>query len=225
LLELLRAQAVEYQAADPATPVVLAFEIIGTVAQPNPGDDGTYLLYTGDEWIGEYIDFATANDMLLIIDLQIGHNSIPNEIERIRHWLELPNVHVALDPEFSTGPDRIPGEFIGEVDGVEVQKAVEMLAEIAREKDIPNKILVVHQFEQEMIYNKDQIHPVEGVDFVLDMDGFGGAGAKIENYDIFVRQELIEYGGIKLFYKQDDPLLTPAEIVALEPSPLFVVYQ
>ena len=225
LLEVLRAQAAEYEAADPDTPVVLAFEIIGTVAQPNPGDDGTYLLYTGDEWIGEYVDFATANNMLLIIDLQIGHNTIPNEIDRIRHWLELPNVHVALDPEFSTGPDRIPGEFIGEVDGVEVQKAVEMLAEIVREKDIPNKILIVHQFENEMIYNKEQIQPVEGVDFVLDMDGFGGAGAKIENYDIFVRQELSEYGGIKLFYQQDDPLMTPAEIVALEPSPLFVVYQ
>jgi hypothetical protein len=225
LLVRLQEQAAAYTTADPDTPVVLAFEIIGTVAQPNPGDDGTYVLYTGDEWIGEYVDFATANNMLLIIDLQIGHNTIPNEIERIRHWLALPNVHVALDPEFSTGPDRIPGEFIGEVDGHEVQKAVNLLAEIVAEHDLPNKILIIHQFEPEMIYNKDQITAVEGVDVVIDMDGFGGPGAKIENYDIFVRQELIEYGGIKLFYQQDDPLLTPAEIVALEPSPLVVIYQ
>lgn len=225
LLARLREQAAAYEAADPDTPVVLAFEIIGTVAQPLPGDDGTYLLYTGDEWIGEYVDFVTANDMLLIIDLQIGHNTIPNEIERIRRWLELPNVHVALDPEFSTGPDRIPGEFIGEVDGNEVQKAVDMLAEIVAQHDLPSKILIVHQFESEMIYNKEQIKAVEGVDVVIDMDGFGGPGAKVENYDIFVRQELIEYGGIKLFYQQDDPLLTPAEIVALEPSPLVVIYQ
>jgi hypothetical protein len=225
LLARLQEQAAAYTAADPDTPVVLAFEIIGTVAQPNPGDDGTYLLYTGDEWIGEYVDFATANNMLVIIDLQIGHNTIPNEIERIRHWLARPNVHVALDPEFSTGPDRIPGEFIGEVDGNEVQKAVNLLAEIVAEHNLPNKILIVHQFESEMIYNKDRITPVEGVDVVIDMDGFGGAGAKIENYDIFVRQELIQYGGIKLFYQQDDPLLTPAEIVALEPSPQVVIYQ
>lgn len=225
LLARLQEQAAAYTAADPDTPVVLAFEIIGTVAQPNPGDDGTYLLYTGDEWIGEYVDFVTANNMLLIIDLQIGHNTIPNEIERIRHWLALPNVHVALDPEFSTGPDRIPGEFIGEVDGNEVQKAVNLLAEIVAEYDLPNKILIVHQFESEMIYNKGEIQAVAGVDVVIDMDGFGGPSAKIENYDIFVREELIQYGGIKLFYQQDDPLLTPAEIVALDPSPLVVIYQ
>ena len=76
-----------------------------------------------------------------------------------------------------------------------------------------------------MIFNKDQITPVPGVQFVLDMDGFGGAEAKIGNYGHFVRDELIEFGGIKLFYKQDDPMPTPAEIVALDPPALVVIYQ
>jgi hypothetical protein len=225
LLDLMRSQAAEYEAADPTKAVKLAFEIIATVAQPNPGDDGTYLLYTGDDWIGEYVDFATSNDMLVILDLQIGHNTIANEIERVRHWLELPNVHVALDPEFSTGPDRIPGEFIGEVDGNGVNTAIEMLAEIVAAHDLPSKILIVHQFEPEMIYNKGVITPQPGVDVVIDMDGFGGPDAKLKNYDIFVRQELIEYGGIKLFYRQDDPLIDPWTIVSLDPPPLVVIYQ
>jgi hypothetical protein len=225
LLVVLQEQAAAYEAADPNTPVVLAFELIATVAQPVPGDDGTYLLYTGDEWIGEYVDFVTANDMLLILDLQLGHDTVENEINKIRHWLELPNVHVALDPEFSTEPDRIPGEFIGEIDGSEVNRAAEMLAEIVREKNLPSKILIVHQFEHEMISNKQLITPVEGVDIVIDMDGFGSPEAKLTNYDIFVRQELIEYGGIKMFYKQDDPVLTPEQIVSLDPPPLVVIYQ
>lgn len=221
----LREQAAAYAAADPSRPVVPALELIATVAQPLPGDDGTYLAYTGDEIIGEFADYTAANGMLLILDLQIGHSTIPAEIERIRHWLELPNVHVALDPEFSTGPDRIPGEFIGEVDGAQVQLAVEALAQLVAEKSLPSKILIVHQFEEDMIMNKGAISPLPGVDVVIDMDGFGGQDAKIQNYWHFVRDQLIEYGGIKLFYQQDDPLLTPEQIVALDPPPLVVIYQ
>jgi hypothetical protein len=100
-----------------------------------------------------------------------------------------------------------------------------MLAQIAHEKQPPPKILIVHEFESDMIYNKEQIKPLPGVDVVIDMDGFGSPEAKIVNYEIFVRDELIEFGGIKLFYKQDDPLLTPEQIVALDPSPVVVIYQ
>ncbi|HUG14729.1 MAG TPA: hypothetical protein VMM78_06880 [Thermomicrobiales bacterium] len=231
VLGLLREQAAEFHAADPDTPIVLAFELIATVAQPWPMDDGTYVAYTGDEIIGEFVEFVTANDMILILDLQIGHDTIPNQINLIRHWLEHPRVHVALDPEFSTGAnetvpvDRIPGEFIGEADGRDIQIAMEMLAAIVAEHNLPGKILMVHQFEREMIYNKEAITPVPGVSFVLDMDGFGSPEAKLANYDIFVRDELIQYGGIKMFYRQDDPVLTPDIIVNLDPPPLVVIYQ
>jgi hypothetical protein len=69
-------QAAAYAAADLSHPVVPALELIATVAQPLPGDDGTYLSYTGDEIIGQYSDYAAANGMLLILDLQIGHSTI-----------------------------------------------------------------------------------------------------------------------------------------------------
>jgi hypothetical protein len=35
----------------------------------------------------------------------------------------------------------------------------------------------------------------------------------------------VEYTGIKLFYKNDKPLMTPADIVGLIPSPLLVMFQ
>ncbi|MEZ4522596.1 MAG: hypothetical protein R3A46_13265 [Thermomicrobiales bacterium] len=231
LLVRLQNQAAEYSAIDPATPNKLAFEIIATVAQPYPGPEGTYLLYTGDEWIGEYVDFATANDMIVILDLQIGHNTIENEINRVRHWLALPNVHVALDPEFATAandiprPDRVPGSLIGEISGYQVQTAIDMLDAIVAENNIPNKVLIVHQFEEEMIYEKQVIVPKPGVDIVVDVDGFGPPANKIGGYEHFVRDELIEYGGIKLFFTQDDPMLDPATVIGLDPSPAVVIYQ
>jgi hypothetical protein len=169
--------------------------------------------------------------LLLILDLQIGHDTIPNQIAKISEYLKYPHVHVALDPEFSTiaSPavprDRAPGEFIGEVNGHDVNLAIQMLSDLVTQHGLPRKMLIVHQFEDEMIYNKYVITPQPGVDFVLDMDGFGGPEAKIGNYGFYVREELIEYGGIKLFFKQDGPLLTPAEVVALQPPPLVVIYQ
>jgi len=224
-------QAAEYEAVDPTRPVILAFELIATVAQPHPGEDGTYVAYTGDEIIQEYVDYVTANNMILILDLQIGHDTITNQINLIRHWLELPNVHVAIDPEFSMKAneivprDRIPGEFIGEANGIHIQEGMELVSQIVAEAGIPPKMFIVHQFEEDMIFNKHLITPVPGVQFVLDMDGFGGVEAKTGNYGHFVRDQLIEFGGIKLFYRQDDPLLTPAEIVALDPPAVVVIYQ
>jgi hypothetical protein len=225
LLVKLRAQGDAYAAADPSHPVQLAVELIASVAQGYPGDDGTYLDHTGDDIIQRYVDFANQNGLIVILDVQIGWSTIHDEVEHLRPWLEQPNVHLAIDPEFSTGPDRVPGTVIGEVDGSRVQGAVEMLSQIVQEKGLPSKVLIVHQFEEDMITNKSLITPLPGVDVVLDMDGFGGPSAKLQNYALFVQDQLIEYGGIKLFYKQDDPVLTPDEIVALDPPALVVIYQ
>src|SRR5690606_40069495 len=113
----------------PSRPVLVAFELIATVAQPFPGDDGDYLADTGAHIIQEFVDFTAANNMLLILDLQIGHDTIPNQIAKVREYLRYPHVHVALDPEFSTAAnpgvprDRAPGEFIGEVNGHDVNIA------------------------------------------------------------------------------------------------------
>jgi hypothetical protein len=231
LYQKLQEQAAEYDAADPSHPTVLAFEIIATVAQQWPGDDGLYVARTGDDVIQPYVDFATAHHMIVILDLQIGWDTIPHQIESIRNWLELPNVHVAVDPEFSTKAnavvptDRAPGEFIGEADGRNIQAGMDLVAQLVAEQHLSPKLFIVHQFEPDMLYNKDQLHTDPGIQFVLDMDGFGGRDEKIGNYGVLVHDELIQYGGMKLFYQQDDPLLTAPELVALDPPPLVVIYQ
>lgn len=226
LLQVLLEQAAEYEAVDPDTPVIPAFELIATVAQPDPQPDGTYLLYTGDDWIQEYVDFTAENGMLLFLDLQVGHSTIRDQIGLVWKWLQYPHVHIAIDPEFATGPTHPPGTIIGGVDGNHVNIAIEALSELVIQNDLPPKILVVHQFDTQMILNKEAIKPLPGVDFVLHMDGWGTTEAKVANYQHFVRDQLIQHGGFKIFYKQDIPVMTAAEVLQMgPPAPVFISYQ
>jgi len=56
-------------------------------------------------------------------------------------------------------------------------------------------------------------------------DGFGPPGSKIDDYRIFDNRQLIQYPGFKLFYGLDKPLMSPADVLNLNPAPLMVMYQ
>ena len=225
LLALLRAEAANYEAIDPSRPVLPAFELISTVAQRDPGVDGTYILDTDLETLTEYVDFAAANDVLVLLDLQIGRGTVADEIAKVRPLLEQPHVHLALDPEFAVADGETPGLYIGELSAEEITYAQETLAELAAEQGLPPKLLIVHQFVEDMIVGKNELAPVPGVQLVIDADGYGAPSHKTEVYDILVRNEPVEFAGVKLFYRQDEPLMTPAEILALDPSPDIIIYQ
>jgi len=62
------------------------------------------------------------------------------------------------------------------------------------------------------------------VDVVLNMDGFGSQSLKLSSYRAVMRRPLA-FAGIKLFYKQDVTLFSPAQILALTPQPAVVIYQ
>lgn len=225
LLAKMQEEQAAYEAADPTRPVMLAFEIIASVAQPYPADNDTYLLHTDDETIESYIDFATANNMIVILDLQIGLSTVKAEIDSVEQWLLYPNVHLALDPEFAMAEGEVPGTSIGGIDASDVTYAQERLAKLSADNDLPPKVLIVHQFHEGMIVGSEALAPVDGVQLVIDFDGYGDPANKISGYTLFLHDRQLEFAGIKLFYKQDDPLMTPQDIVALSPPPDFVVYQ
>jgi hypothetical protein len=225
LTEKLRKQADAFEAADPSRPVVPALELIATVAQRDPGFDGTYILDTDHETLREYIDYAAEHDMLVILDVQIGRGSVANEIEKVRDLLERPNVHLALDPEFAIAEGETPGDHIGSLNADSIIYAQQALAEISAAQGIPPKMLIVHQFREDMITGKDQLAPVPGVQLVIDADGFGEPELKTFVYNYLVRDEPVEFGGIKLFYNQDSPLMKPREILDLVPAPDVIIYQ
>jgi hypothetical protein len=225
LLDQLLDEAAAYERADPTRPVIPAFEIIGSVAQADPGPDGSYILQTDEATMRDYIEFTQENDILLIIDVQIGRSSVQDELALIETYLTEPNVHLAIDPEFAMGPDQIPGVDFGSIDAKDINFAQQELARIAEENNLPPKLLIVHRFTDGMVTNINRVQSVDHVQFVLDFDGFGDPLNKAQGYQLYVRDGEVPFGGIKLFYDQDKPLMQPAEVVELDPSPDFVMYQ
>ena len=225
LLAQLLDEAATYEAADPDRPIMPAFEVIASVAQSDPMSDGSYLGYTDHDTIMEYVDFTAEKSIILILDIQIGYTSVKEDMARVEEYLRYPNVHLAIDPEFSLSAPDLPSEVIGGVDGKEVTYAQERLVEICAEKGIAPKVLIVHRFRHEMIRDDEQVKPVEGVQLIIDMDGFGHPGLKMDSYKIFITDKNPEYAGIKIFYDQDDPVMSAEEVLDLGPPPDYVMYQ
>ncbi|MFM9106731.1 MAG: hypothetical protein ACKOWF_08530 [Chloroflexota bacterium] len=225
LLQILREEAARYAAADPTRPVIPAFEVIATVAQNWPTPSGHYLLDTDMKTLQEYADFTEANGILLFLDLQIGRNTVPAEIAKVLPLLERPHVHLALDPEFAIAEGQTPGTHIGEVTAGQIAEAQAILSRLVMERNLPPKILIVHQFREDMILGKQELQPYPGVQVVIESDGFGKPSLKKQVYRILITNDEYEYSGIKHFYRQDTPVMTAAETVALDPSPHLVIYQ
>jgi hypothetical protein len=225
LLAKLREQAASYEAADPSHPVLPAFEVIASVGQDWPAENNTYLMHTGADLIDDYANFCEQNGLLLILDVQIGHSTVKAEIESVRKWLEKPFVHLALDPEFATPSGVAPGSDIGGIDASDVSYAQDALGQIVDQLGLPPKILIVHRFTEGMLRNDAKLEAVPGVQLVIDFDGYGEPAIKQELYRVFTGDRGVKLAGIKLFYRQDSPLMTPAEVVGLDPSPVLVIYQ
>lgn len=225
MMQKLKAQTAAYTAADPTRPGLCTIELIASVAQGSPGEKGLWLLHTSDSDIEKYAQLAEKHGCLLLLDIQMGYDTVANDVAAILPFLKRPYVHLAIDPEFHVKPGQVPGEHYGSVSAAEVMGAAQVLSDLVKEHNIPDKILVIHQFREDMLPDKQNIKPVPHVDMVVMMDGWGSPGSKVTNYHTFVRDEPIQYGGIKLFYRQDEPVMTPKEVLELDPSPLVVIYQ
>lgn len=225
LLELLQETAAAYENADPSRPVLIGFEVIASVAQGEPQADGSYLMDTPSSVLDEYAEFTAENDILLFLDVQFGTRTVEEELEPLRPWLTQEHVHLALDPEFAVRDGQTPGLDIGQIDGEDVTFAQNWLVDLAEEHDLPPKVLIVHQFTLGMIENKDVIEPVKGVQLIIDSDGWGAPENKRVTYATTNSNHPIEFDGIKLFYQQDVPLMTPEEVLQLDPIPDLVIYQ
>jgi hypothetical protein len=84
---------------------------------------------------------------------------------------------------------------------------------------------VVHRFTDDMLTNYRLIKRDPRVQVVIDMDGNGGPAVKKHMYDIIVVPHPVQFTGFKLFYKQDRPMMTLDQVLALQPVPLYIQYQ
>ena len=111
----------------------------------------------------------------------------------------------------------------------DINFATSFLAGIVQKYKLPPKVLVVHRFTQNMLRNYKGIKLDPRVQIVMHMDGWGAPWLKRDSYRDYIVREPVQYTGFKLFYHNDtkkgDPLMSPADLLKLEPKPLYIQYQ
>jgi len=214
-----------WSAADSTRTVMPALQLIVTVAQGTEGRDGLHRLRMSDSLIERVAGWAESRGWLLFLDIQVGRSTVEAELPRLLPFLERPYVHLALDPEFAMKGGARPGRKIGTMDASEVNYAIHVLSQLVKTKQLPPKVLVVHRFTEGMLTQADKIARDPHVQVVIDMDGFGSPALKRSTWRHVIQADPVQYTGFKLFFKNDTPMLTPAQVIALYPSPLYVQYQ
>ncbi len=229
VVALLKAQAADYAKADPTTPVILALDYIAVAAQSAPGPGGKYIMRMPDAQVEKAVNMAQQIGGLLFLDVQPGWSTVETEVPRLASYLKLPNVNLALDPEFALTGGRRPGAWRGTLNASDINDAARFLAKIVQQNHLPPKILVVHRFTERMVTDYRAIKPLPEVEIVMDMDGFGSPSLKDAAYKDFIANQPVQFTGFKLFYKNDvkwgGRVMTPAEVLGLSPQPIYILYQ
>jgi hypothetical protein len=116
---------------------------------------------------------------------------------------------------------------IGHVKAGEVNRATAYVQRLIDRLELPEKLLVIHQFTPNMIRKKGNLRDRPGIDIVLNSDGFGTAGAKRSKYRQLAPRARSPFSrGFKLFYKEDTGLMKPDQVLRLRPRPVnLVIYE
>jgi hypothetical protein len=206
-------------------PVLPAMELIATIANRDPGEDGLYITRQSPATIDRYLAAARRIHALLVLDIQPGRAGFLSETRRLAKWLREPDVALALDPEWHVGEGQVPGQVIGSVDASVVDQVGAELSKIVRQGRLPEKLLLVHQFTEGMIANKESLTRHPGVALTINVDGYGDRANKVSKYEMFTDEQVRFNDGFKLFYEEDTNLMSPAGVLALRPPPDVVVYE
>ena len=167
---------------------------------------------------------------IVFLDIQVAQSNVRNEVPLLEKYLKMPQVHLAIDPEFSMKEGHIPGRKIGTMDESDINFCSEYLAKLVKENNLSPKILIVHRFTQGMVRNYKNIVLHPEVQIVMNMDGWGEPTLKYSTYKRYINQEPVQFTGFKLFYKNDlkkppHRMLTPQELMKLKPLPIYIQYQ
>jgi hypothetical protein len=232
MLSKLDAAVAEWRKADPSTPVIPAIHLVTVVAQGSPGADGGWRRRENPQTIEQAYTWAKSRKGLLFVDIQAGHSTLQTELPLLEKYLERPDVHLGIDPEFYMHYKREglrPSSKVGQMMASDVNYVIQTLDKIVRDKNLPPKILIVHRFRADMVPDAENIKPTPHVQVVMDMDGWGPPWLKFDSYRDYIVAHPVEYTGFKLFYHNDtksgEPILTPWEVLRLLPKPLYIQYQ
>lgn len=225
-VERIEAKAEDYQQHS-EEPVQPAFEIITTIASQEPGYGGDYTNPVEPETIRPWVEAAADAEVYVVLDLQPGRADFLSQAQMYEEFLTEPHVGLALDPEWRITDHQVHGNQIGSVEAAEINAVSDWLAELTAEHDLPQKMLIVHQFQHAMIQNREDIDTShEELAITLHADGHGGPELKFATWDALLEDLDDEiWPAWKNFHEQDTPTFTPEETYDVEPTPWFVSYQ
>ena len=218
----------KYEAVGGKGRFIPTFEIISTVASSSAGKDKNYSQESPIKTLRPLIDAAGKAGVYVILDLQPGRTNFLTQAKRYRSLLELPNVGLALDPEWRLKKKQRHLRQIGSVSVEEINRTGDWLARLTRERSLPQKLFVLHQFATSMIKHRgrlDTAHPELAT--VLHVDGSGPQGAKQGTWKVLHRDAPAGvFWGWKNFVDEDKPMLDVRQTWRkVKPRPELVTYQ
>ena len=219
-----------WEKADPSTPVQPAIHYIAVVGQGIPLKSGNYSMRMPFKQIDSVLTIAKMGHAIVFLDIQVGHSVVEKEVPLLEKYLMMPQVNLAIDPEFSMKDGSIPGRKIGSLDANDINFCSNYLAQLVQKYHLPPKILIIHRFTQGMVKKYKDIVLRPEVQIVMNMDGWGEPSLKINTYKQYIYRQPVQFTGFKLFFKNDlkkppHRMLTPEELLKLKPQPIYIQYQ
>ncbi|SIS20135.1 hypothetical protein [Williamsia sterculiae] len=208
----------------PTKPVLGVMELIVHVADPQPGPAGCYSHGTDMRQARAYLDAARRHRQMLVLDIQPGQCDFMSQTREWAPLLAEPDVGLALDAEWRMPQGAIPGQQVGTVDAAEVNDVSGWLAGIVRDKRLPQKLFVLHQFTPDMISRPETLANRPELAGVTHIDGFGSIPDKLTKYRELLTSSRF-HPGFKLFFTEDRPMMTPRAVLGLIPPPEYISYQ
>jgi len=230
MLARLHQEVKNWEKADPSTPVQPALHYIAVVASGDPGKDNKYRHRMPFKQIDTVLYLAKKAHAIVFLDIQVSLSNIRAELPLLEKYIEMPQVHIGIDPEFSMKDGTLPGRKIGTFDASDINYVSDYLAKVVRKYHLPPKIFIVHRFTKKMVTNYKEIKLHPEIQFVMNMDGWGEPDLKTGTYRNFIYPEPVQFTGFKLFYKNDikkapHHMLTPQEVLKYKPYPIYIQYQ
>jgi hypothetical protein len=210
-----------------SVPVIPAFEIIASVAEAAPGPDRSYSSLTPVGDLLPWVQQATKNGLYVVLDLQAGRASLLAQAEYYQSLLTMPDVGLALDPEWKLTATQKPLRQIGHVDIAEANSVIRWLAALTARYHLPQKLLVLHQFRLDMLPGESALDTShDDLAILVHMDGQGTPGQKVATWDaVTAAAPRGVFFGWKDFFVMDHPMLTPQETMDRLPAPVMISYQ
>ncbi|MEN0130261.1 MAG: hypothetical protein AAGC49_12530 [Brevundimonas sp.] len=206
--------------------VVPMVEIIATIASADAGKDGNYSRERSVDELKPLVEAARKKGLAVVLDLQPGRTDFLTQAKRYSSLLALPNVGLALDPEWRLKKDQVHLKQIGSVKIAEVNKTADWLAAFTRQHKLPQKLLVLHQFSLKMIVGRSKLKTShDELALLIHVDGQGTQPAKLATWKALRANAPKVHWGWKNFIDEDKPMLSATKTYKIKPKPDLVTYQ